>query len=278
MGIFSPAIEELSISGQTYREPEDFSIYLKRHNLACNKTAEALSVDSLAKLDSELKSAGLMVLRLGSGDGIRTRFALVKNRNGWNDFFLQDDLIISSTKPIFFIPNANFQTLFGFKLIPKLTETSLVSFAVHSGLLSHALGFDPNGVSIAPATGQSRFSFKFRPLREENGLIFEHVRGQVEIDAFFLASKGNKHIAVIVEAKFGEKMGSLAKHKLLYPYLALRDNIPSYMHTMLVYMRVIRRQDGHHFYICECEFKEDDELININSLSPKSASHFVVHI
>jgi hypothetical protein len=165
VGIFNPAIQEIILSGDPYKGPEEFVLYLERNALQSRNTAAAISVDSLSRLDRELKEAGLMVFRLGSGGGGHTKFALVKKeKDDWSDYFLLDDSIFAPIPAVLFIPNANHQTLFGFKLLPKLTETSLVSFAIHSGLLSHAIDLDQDGIPLAPATGQSTFTFMFKPL------------------------------------------------------------------------------------------------------------------
>jgi hypothetical protein len=280
MTIFGPAIEEIKLSGKSYKNPEEFVPYLKRNDLRPNKkTAAAISVDSLSRLDLELKEAGLMVFRLGSGGGRHTKFALVKKeRNDWSDYFLLDESIFGLIPPVLFIPNANYQTLFGFRLLPKLTETSLVSFSIHSGLLGHAIDLDQDGIPLAPATGQSTFTFMFKPLSSLD-VAWEHGNGQVEIDAIFAGRRKNKHIAVIVESKASTSFSSLAKHKLLYPYLALRKQVPSYMDVILIYMRAIKEADGFHFYICECDSTPlQNDVTAIDSLRPKNAHHLVVQL
>ena len=82
--IFRPTFEELLGSGLPVWEPRGFKAYLAQHGLSTNgrKTPEYISVDSREALPSALRSAGVMVLRLGRADTAEgtagTAFALVR--------------------------------------------------------------------------------------------------------------------------------------------------------------------------------------------------------
>jgi len=115
--------------------------------------------------------------------------------------------------------------------LPSFTETSLVNLALASGLMAHALGIRKGDVGLAPATGQSTFSFKFRP-REKIELTWPHLRGQVEIDSLFTARRNGKETVFIMESKAGREFDSLSNHKLVYPVLALPQKVPRYMHQV----------------------------------------------
>jgi hypothetical protein len=235
LGIFTPAIEEMNVSGLWYRNPESFVSYRQTHGLPDTSTAEAISVDSISNLDRDLRNANLMVFRLGAGrDAKGSRFALARSEAiDMSDYFLLDSLLFSTTTPKLFIPSVSYQSLFAFTLIPKFTETSLVNLAVFSGLLGHAVGLDQSGTISAPATGQSTYTFSFSPRRDPSP-VWEHYKGQVEVDALLTGYRQGIPVAVIVESKANSGPGSLAKHKLLYPYLSLRPTIPEYMPILLV--------------------------------------------
>ena len=147
--------------------------------------------------------------------------------------------MFADARPELFIPPVSMRQLFAFTLLPKFTETSLVNLAIASGLLSHALGLDDATLPSAPATGQGTYSFTFSP-HAELGVTWLHSKGQVEIDAAIIAKRRGEETLFVVEAKVGDDFDSLAKHKLLYPALALRGGVPEYMPLVPVYIRVLR--------------------------------------
>jgi hypothetical protein len=203
---------------------------------------------------------------------------LAKSFNDWSDYFLLDDTIFRDAEPEMFIPMVPFRQLFPFSLLQRFTETSLVNLALASGLLAHALQLDGQRLPLATATGQSTFTFEFRP-HEKISALWRHTRGQVEIDSVFTARRDTKETVFVVESKFAEKLGSLAKHKLLYPVLAIRSQVPRYMDVAAVYMRAIRAADGFHFYIAECRFGNDpDGVAVLSTLSAATKAHFVLRL
>jgi len=260
VGIFSVALAEMRSSGTRFRDPELFrGGYLERSgNKIHGSVASLISVDHLGKLDRELKDAGVMVFRLGGGSQGgsdqkgRTRFALAQcGEAGFKDYFLFDSDLFLSEKPRMFIPRVDMRSLFAFTLLPNFSETSLVSLAAFSGVLSEALELDRDAPLSAPATGQSTYTFSFAP-REGKSPIWDHIDGQVEVDAILMGHRNGRPVAVIVESKAGESnagssKNTLAKHKLLYPYMALRPSIPDYIPIELVYLRAWRQTDGFHF-------------------------------
>jgi hypothetical protein len=166
--------------------------------------------------------------------------------------------------------------LFVFTLLPKFTETSLVNLAMASGLLSHALQLDYEALPSAPATGQGTYSFTFSPHADLN-VTWAHTRGQVEIDAAFIAKREGNETLFVVEAKAGDEFDSLAKHKLLFPALALRNGIPEYMPLVPVYIRALRRSDGFHFYVAECILSHAaDGIVSLAGLVPRAVCHLVL--
>jgi len=268
MGTFTKALAEMQASGSWHREPQSFADYLDQNELPKRDTASSISVDSVGKLDPELREARVMVFRLGAEPGQRgTRFALAKAKHSnLSDYFALDDELFSRTVPELFIPSVSYQSLFGFTLLPRFTETSLVNLAVFSGLLGHALRLDKSAIQSAPATGQSVFSFEFRP-RADMPITWKHTQGQVEIDAVFAGQRSERPVAIIVESKASDEPDSLAKHKLLYPFLALRPMLPRYMDIVLVYLRAIRTGDAFNFFVAECGVSEDRPAIDTLTFS-----------
>jgi hypothetical protein len=251
-------------------EPEPFKVYSE---LATGKALDPwayISIDSIQKVRPELKAANMMVLRLGSRANSKgSYFSLVKAKTSFTDFFFEDDKLFSALCPELFLPDVSIRSLFPFQLLPKVTETSIVNLALASGLLPYALGVEKSDSLLIPATGQSVFTFEFRPRADQTTTLL-HQQGQVEIDAVFVAKRDNKECLFIVEAKHGEKFDSLAKHKLLYPILSLLPKIPSSMPIIPVYLRSLKSENGIDFYIAECSpvTKDNQHQLALDTLSP----------
>jgi len=228
-------------------------------------TATAISVDSRRKLSKDLVESHVMVFRLGHHPGTNhTAFALARTRDGWNDFFLEDAHLFSSLAIRSFDASRCNQDLTAFRFLPRLTEPSLVNLALASGLLGKALELDEAGTPIVPATGQSTYTFDVQPFAD--GPSWSHRQGQVEIDSLFCASRNGKQVVFAVEAKRSDAFDSLAKHKLVYPYLALRHSLPSSIQIVPVYLRAVRDEDSWIFFVCECGFG-DASAFSISSLT-----------
>jgi hypothetical protein len=275
--LFRPALAVMEAGHVPAFGPRSFQGYLAENGLAAQNTWQHISVDNLRRLAPELREANTMVFRLGSPEGEKhTHFGLARCVGGWADYFILDKEVFDTAKPELFIPPVSMRQLFAFTLLPKFTETSLVNLAIASGLLSHALGLDDATLPSAPATGQGTYSFSFSP-HAELGVTWTHSKGQVEIDAAIIAKRRGEESLFVVEAKAGEGFDSLAKHKLLYPVLALRSGIPEYMPLVPVYIRVLRGADGLHFYLAECDLSPAiDGVVSLSTLRPKAVSHLVL--
>jgi hypothetical protein len=264
--IFQHAISVMNSDNSDVFPPTSFQSYLQQQGLDKVNTAQAISVDRLDHLAPELKAAGVMVFRLGQAPEARnTKFALARQKSGWSDYFLQDEDLYRGIGEKTFHPILPAASLSVFRLLPKPTETSFVNLAVASGLLGGALGIDDPDKHIIAGTGHSTFDLKLQPHPLINA-IWEHDRGQVEIDALFCANRNGRQTLFIVEAKTSQKLGSLGKHKLAYPLLALRKHIPDDIDIVPVYLRIIRKRSLLHFYFCECTIPKGD--ISVASLIP----------
>ena len=253
--------------------PASFQDYATQHGYnSSRKTCELISKDSIESLPDELREAQAMVLRLGvASDGRGTAFVLVKVSN-LSDFFLIHEKIFTNEEVRFdpFVHEAN---LLAFQSLPKLTETSLVNLALASGVLGTALQIDDPTRIPLPATGQSTYSFVFQP-HEDIWVQLKHDRGQVEIDALFFAKRGGITCLFLIEAKTGTGRRSLAKHKLVYPLLALRPEIPITIPIVPVYMHAERTTSGYRFRIAECvlrlEFNKASVLSDLQVVSNRT--------
>lgn len=259
--VFEPALAELAASDRTTFGPTSFRDYVETHDVAAGpRTPRYVSVDSLADLSPELQEAGVMVLRAGSApDGTGTAFVLVDGPGGLGDFFLRDEGIFADRSVERFSTAADDDRLVSFRLLSTLSETSLVNLGLAAGVLAEALELDTSGALAPPATGRSTYTFPFRP----HGSLEEtitHRNGQVEIDTLFAERRDGERTLFVVEAKTGPR-ASLAKHKLVYPILALADEVPPEIPLVPVYLRC-RQEDGTiTFDVVECRLPDPRESL-----------------
>jgi hypothetical protein len=261
--IFQPAIEELTQKDTGIFGPISFKEYAKAHHFDGLKTAELISVDFYERLKKSLKENDAMIFRLGkSSDGKTTNFVIVKIKEHLKDFFLFDDDIFFDKNPSTFLPITSIRKFFQFLILPELSESSFVNLGLASGLIGNALSLDDPETIIIPATCRSSFTFKFKPHTLEP-IELIHENGQVEIDSIFIEKRNGKDTLFLIEAKSSfnrEQFNSLAKHKLVYPLLALSPKIPKDMPIVPIYIKVKKIEDGVTFDIAECEFPDPRKI------------------
>lgn len=275
--IFAPALAELD--GENSRfvyGPESLLKYLSRIGKSA-KTAPSISVDSYEALPRYLKMQETMVFRLGvSEGGGNTQFALVRLKGHLRDLFLFDQEVFEDERGATFLPNVSMRRLFTFQLLPAFSEGALVNLALASGVLGQALRFSDMESPLPPATGHSTFSFIFAP-HSAYDLTFNHNRGQVEIDALWVDRRDGRDCLFIVEAKAGIKERLLAKHKLVYPILALAPHLPKDMEIVPVYLKAFLADDGIHFQVLECEYPEPrSPKPAVDHLKPRTHHHLIL--
>jgi hypothetical protein len=271
MDTFQPALGEMQVGDWSVFGPTSFRRYLLANNLKKTGTAASISVDSLKKLSPILRMMQVMVLRLGTAtDGPGTQFALVSSPNNLNDFFLVDEYI-NFEEPITYETKVPFRDLFPYYIFPRPTENSLINLAFASGLLGFALATDRPFPMAAPAAGSSTYSFVVRPHPELDQAL-EHRKGQVEVDAVFMAKRHNSDCLFILEAKTGSD-NSLAKHKLVYPVLALSEYVPKDIPIVPVYLRARYSGQRIQYRIVECHFPDPrKKKVHLSDLQPRKAS------
>lgn len=266
MPTFTQALATQPEAGFWLYGPEVFRSYCSRYGLRAD-TASTISVDHIRTLSKDLREAGTMVLRLGTGHSHedargRTAFALVRHEDrSLAPFFLIDEQIFKG-RPETFIPDRSMRALFPFGLLPKLSETSLLTLAHASGLMAEALGCDDSSIHMIPATGAGTYTFQFS-VGSDHPRILDHIAGQVEIDSVCIGVRNSRNHVIVTEAKRGD-FDSIAKHKLAYAVWAVRSNIPEDIPIIAVYLRVTDTDKGLEFNVAECAI--DDGRDGVPSL------------
>lgn len=268
--VFEPALEKMESRGTRIFGPQSFRDYISRYDLdVSSRTPRYISIDSLDELSAGLREAEVMVLRMGSAQmGTGTQFLLVEAPHRIEEYFLVDDDVFWNCKRREYQSPVEREKLLSFHLLPTLSETSLVNLVLASGVLSDALDLDTTGSLMPPATGRSTFSFTVKPHSSVNQ-TFEHRTGQVEIDTLFAERRGGEMTLFIIEAKTGTDRQTLAKHKLVYPTLALADEVPPEIDIVPLYVRCIQNGDRMTFKIAECDFPDPrTALPGLDELEP----------
>lgn len=278
--IFKPGVSKLLDLEQGIFGPTSFLDYLKENNLSSKRnTPEYISIDSYQQLPPILKDNQIMALRLGSkkDNPTRTQFALVKTKNKLNDFFIFDSEIINRQKGENYLPSASLKKLYSYFILPKFSETSFVNLALASGILFQSLGISEKDDPLPPATGRSTFSFELYAHSDIKDKKLLHENGQVEIDAMFVGKRDGIETLFIVEAKSGNRLKSLSKHKLVYPILSVANKVPPYMPIVPIYLKIIQDVGSIHFHIVECIFPDPREATRaLDELKIKKYNHYIL--
>ena len=200
MPTFTPALARQPDTGLWLYGREIVQTYCRRHSQRAD-TASTIFVDHIRTLSKELRDAETMVLRLGTGHGSddargQTAFALVRHESGsLVPFFLIDEQIFTGRTETF-IPDRSMRALFPFGLLPKLSETSLLTLARASGLMAEALGCDDSSIHMIPATGHGTYSFAFT-VGQASPHALEHRDGQVEIDSVCIGIRDGRNQIIV---------------------------------------------------------------------------------
>ena len=288
---WDPALEDLNEKGTGLFGPKSFMDYLEEigEDRRDYRTPAEISIDTYIDLSPKLRDHDTMVLRLGfAPEGRGTGFALVKVDNALDDFFIQereipitDEYILDFSREGEDIDLLNRQTrdmLEAYRQLPRFSESSYVNLALSTGIFSQALDFDCDIIGTAPTTISSSYSFDFQPhSRLEH--VLHHDRGQVEIDAIIITRKQGKRVAVVIEAKSGSPR-ALAKHKLFYPYLAVKNLIPDDIHALIpVYVRAQTFDDSITYDIYEGSVNsQNDNQPSMDELTITNCYRYSLHI
>jgi len=142
-----------------------------------------------------------MLLRPGTGLGSddargQTAFALVRQDSGSLDPFFVIDGQIFTGRTETFTPDRPMRALFPFGLLPKLSETSLLTLAHAFGLITEALGCDGSSIHMIPATGHATYSFAFT-VGQASPHALAHRDGQVEIDSVCIGIRDGRNQIIV---------------------------------------------------------------------------------
>tara|TARA_Y100001958_G_C21214367_1_gene539857 strand:+ start:85 stop:957 length:873 start_codon:yes stop_codon:yes gene_type:complete len=273
---FVPALRNLELSKEKIYGPKGFRDYLKEefgetHPNQWLVTAQYLSIQSLSHLDKALRDENVMIFRLGKGT-----FALIQTENVEQFFILDRDLAFTEEE---FTPECDLSDLFPFKFMGS-AEANAINLAIASGLLKEALGLSHDSPRLAPTSGNTSYTFGIKPSRNQPNVEWIHRSGQVEIDALLFAKRNDKWTLFCIEGKRGNQFGSLAKHKLFYPLLAVYNNedfqpYRSEIEIVTVYLRCWSDEDHLKFRITECDLGGYElEDAYVSDLTPKSTRSF----
>jgi hypothetical protein len=110
-------------------------------------------------------------------------------------------------------------------------------------------------------------------------VVLEHRIGQVEIDAVCVGRRNGRPHLFILEAKSGTDTRTLARHKLVYPALALAPRVPPDMPIVPVYLRVITEGESVRYHVVECALPDPRvALVSLDQLVPVRHRHLRLQI
>ena len=284
---WGPALQQLGGESVGLYGPESFLGYLRDTGAdpSSYRTAAEISIDTRRDLASELAERDTMVLRLGRAlEGRGTQFALVRVPGQLDDFFLDEAAFPTDQRThLDFSPGGADADAISqqardmlevYRLLPTFSESSLVNFALSTGLLSRALDLDVEQIGAAPTTIASTFDFEFEP-HPMVSTVLHHNGGQVEIDAIVMTRQDGERVLVVLEAKTGRER-ALAKHKLCYPYLAVQQELsPAVAEIIPVYLRAQATERGLLYDIYECSGpSQDQDRPCLSGMDVVSDSHY----
>jgi len=214
------------------------------------KTPRYLSIDFLRTYQTthpELYDANMYLLRLGSG-----HFSLVESENILEEYFIEDSIFPEKGER--YVSSASQQDIFSFSVMPKLTENTLLSLGLATGVIQACLGMDSE--DPIPSPSEANGTYQFEVLNPHDAKPFLH-DGQVEIDTVVFGKVKGAYTLFVIEGKEGKPSNSstLAKHKLAYPVYALasQGNIPDYINIVPAYVRAW--VEGNRIHYCAATFK-----------------------
>ncbi len=275
--IFDSLIEQMNRDGLDYTIPRAFQGYCDEIGLVrkrdSTRTAPCISIDFQENLKAELREKNVMVFRLGIPYKQKnTFFGLARVKYSWSDYFIFDE---SDSTTIEFHLNARKRDrLTAFRVLPRITEKSIVNFIIASGVLQETLSLDDVEENLVPANCQSTFSFNFKP-HSEIKVSWEHSRGQVEIDSLFFAKQAGTKRLFLIESKHNTTYRTLAKHKLVYPVLALRDQLKKVgIPITPIYLKTATYQNDLIVNLTICDFTSSHGAIS--DLNPILRQHLII--
>ena len=213
------------------------------------KTPQNLSIDhyqNFVNTHPYFCENEMYLFRLGSGT-----FSLVESKNILEDYFVQDSIF--PVRGDRYDSSASQQDLFPFSIMPKLTENTLLSLGLATGVIQAGLGMDSEEPIPSPSEANGTYKFVIKNPHDETN--FDH-QGQVEIDTVVFGKMDGKYTLFVIEGKEGKPSTTLAKHKLAYPVMALASEgkIPEYIDIVPVYVRAWHDKKNGSIHYCIAKF------------------------
>ena len=232
------------------------------------KTPQYISIDhyqNYVNTHSELNGNGMYLFRLGKGC-----FSLVESENILEDYFVDDKIF--PLKGDRHVSSASQQDLFSFSIMPKLTENTLLSLGLATGIIQAGLGMDSQDPIPSPSEANGTYKFEIKNPHMKDNFFHD---GQVEIDTVVFGKVNSEYTLFVIEGKEGKPSTTLAKHKLAYPVMALASegNIPDYINIVPAYVRAWQDRDKKTIHFCVATFELDnnprDSALDLSKLSLK---------
>ena len=233
------------------------------------KTPQNLSIDHYQNYKNthrDLFDERMYLLRLGKGC-----FSLVESNNILDEYFIDDNVFPKLGDR--FVSSASQQDLFSFSIMPKLTENTLLSLGLATGIIQSGLGMDSE--EPIPSPSEANGTYKFNVVNPHDKQSFVH-DGQVEIDTVIFGKMNGNYTLFVIEGKEGKPTSTLAKHKLAYPAMALASEgkIPDYIDIIPVYIRAWEDKKTNSIHYCIAKFEMNcnprDSAVNIANIKLKS--------
>lgn len=214
------------------------------------KTPQNLSIDhyqNYVNTHPELLENGMYLFRLGRGC-----FSLVQSQDILGEYFVEDTMF--PEKGDRYVSSASQQDLFSFSIMPKLTENTLLSLGLATGVIQAGLGMDSE--EPIPSPSEANGTYKFEIVNPHDSENFAH-DGQVEIDTVVFGKMNGKYTLFVIEGKEGKPSSTLAKHKLAYPVMALASEgrIPEYINIVPAYVRAWQDVKNNSIHFCVATFE-----------------------
>lgn len=233
------------------------------------KTPQNLSIDhyhNYKNTHKDLSEEKMYLFRLGKGC-----FSLVESESILDEYFIDDNIFPKVGDR--YVSSASQQDLFSFSIMPKLTENTLLSLGLATGVIQSGLGMDSE--EPIPSPSEANGTYKFKVENPHNVDFFEH-DGQVEIDTVVFGKMNGNYTLFVIEGKEGKPNSTLAKHKLAYPVMALASEgkIPDYIQIVPAYVRAWEDKKINSIHYCIAKFEMNcnprNSAVNIANVKLKS--------
>jgi hypothetical protein len=250
-----------------------------------NQTAKYISIDTYEEYERkhgylisqtsfhgtpDPPSYSWYVLRLGQGC-----FGMVECDDVKTEYFVHDENLFPGIGEEY-ISSARVEDLFIFSLLEH-DEGTLIELGLATGIIQHGLGIDSEEPiqSINP-----RGSYKFHIMNphSQDSFLYD---GQVEIDSVFSGEVDSKNTLFVVEAKKGLPNSSLAKHKFVYPAIALasKEKIPRDYNVVPCYVKSWKNAQDNTIHYCIAKFNlPEDPRIGLVDISRVSQNGKAKHL